>query len=59
MVFKQDLPPEHPDYQLQGQPKGMLHILEEWGLVSVLEQANQGKVVRECQMCKLSCEVQE
>ena len=59
MVFKQDLPPEHPDYQLRGQPKGMLHILEERGLVSVLEQANQGKVVGECQMCKLSREAQE
>ena len=25
----------------------------------MLEQANNGKVVGECQMCKLSCEVQE
>jgi len=58
MVFAQDLPPEDLDYQFRGQPKGMFRVLEERGLISVLEEAN-GKVVGECQMCKLSRKAQE
>ena len=53
MVFPEDLPPSHPDYKFCGQPKGMLHILEEHGLLTMLEDANNGKVVGECAMCKL------
>jgi adenylate kinase len=33
--------------------------LKECGLLSVLEWANNGKVIGECQMCKLSREAQE
>ncbi|KAI6138250.1 hypothetical protein BKA82DRAFT_4021275 [Pisolithus tinctorius] len=59
MVFPPDLPPHHPDFEFHGQVKGMQHILKECGLISVLEAANGGKVVRECSTCKLSREVQE
>ena len=59
MVFPLDLPPTHPDFKLCGQPKGMLCILEERGLISVLQAANGGKAVGECQTCKLSREGQE
>ncbi|KAF8546588.1 hypothetical protein OG21DRAFT_1479657 [Imleria badia] len=59
MVFPVDLSSEHPDHTFCGQPKGMQCVLEERGLLSVLEWANNGKVVGECQMCKLSREAQE
>ena len=59
MVFPSDLPPHHPDFKLCGQAKGMLRVLEEHGLVSILQAANGGKVVGECQTCRLSHEVQE
>lgn len=54
MVFPHDLPPSHPYYKFCGQPKGMQRILEERGLLIVLEAANTGKVVGECATCKLS-----
>jgi hypothetical protein len=57
MVFLQDLSPSHPDYKFCGQPKGMQHILEEHGLLTMLEAANGGKVVGECATCKMSCKV--
>jgi hypothetical protein len=59
MVFPHDLEPGHPDYQFRGQAKGMYCVLEEHGLVSVLEAANQGKAVGECQICKMSHEARE
>ncbi|KZT03152.1 uncharacterized protein LAESUDRAFT_738373 [Laetiporus sulphureus 93-53] len=59
MVFPADLPLEHPDYQYHGQPKGMLRILEERGLVPMLKAANGEKLVGECQVCKLLREAQE
>ncbi|KIM67450.1 hypothetical protein SCLCIDRAFT_107611, partial [Scleroderma citrinum Foug A] len=59
MVFPTDLPTGHPDFEFQGQPKGIYHVLEECSLLSVLQEANGGKVVGECQTCKLSCEAQE
>lgn len=59
MVFSKDLPPGHPDYEFRGQPKGMQRILEERGLLTVLHTANNGRVVGECQRCKLSREAQE
>ena len=37
----------------------MLRVLEECGLVSILQAANGGKVVGECRTCRLSHEVQE
>ena len=54
MVFPEDLPPPHPDYKFHGQPKGMLCVLEERSLLTMLEDANNGKVVGECAICKLS-----
>lgn len=48
MVFSKDLPCRHPDYKLYGQAKGMQHILEEHGLISVLQVVNGGKAVGEC-----------
>ena len=59
MVFPANLPPGHPDHAFRGQPKGMQRVLEERGLLSVLEMANNGKAVGECQTCKLSREAQE
>jgi len=59
MGFPSDLPPTHLDFELCGQPKGMLHILEECGLISILQVANGRKTVGECQTCKLSQEAQE
>ena len=62
MVFPVDLTSEHPDHAFCGQPKGMQQVLdecEERSLLSMLEQANNAKVDGECQMCKLSHEVQE
>lgn len=59
MVFAPNLPKDHPDYEFRGQAKGMYRVLEERGLISVLEQANEGKVVGECRTCKLSREAQE
>ena len=59
MVFPSDLPPHHPNFKLRGQAKGMLRVLEEHGLVSILQAANGGKVVGECQTCRLSHKVQE
>ena len=59
MVFPVNLPSEHPNHAFCGQPKGMQRVLEERGLLSMLEQANNGKVVGECQTCKLSREAQE
>jgi hypothetical protein len=54
MVFSQDLSPSHPDYKFCGQPKVMQRILEEHGLLTMLEAANGGKVVGECAACKMS-----
>jgi len=59
MVIPPDLPPDHRDFRLCGQAKGMSRILEEQGLISVLQAANKGKAVGECQVCKLSCAAQE
>ena len=59
MVFPTDLPTGHPDFEFQGQTKGMYHVLEECGPLSVLQEMNGGKVVGECQTCKLSCKAQE
>ena len=59
MVFPANLSPGHPDHAFHGQPKGMQQVLEEQGLLSVLELANNGKVVGECQTCKLSRKAQE
>ncbi|KAF8139716.1 hypothetical protein EV363DRAFT_1392657 [Boletus edulis] len=59
MVFPVNLPSEHADHAFCGQPKGMQQVLEERGLLSVLERANNGKVVGECQMCKLLHKAQE
>ncbi|KAI9463743.1 hypothetical protein HD554DRAFT_2040926 [Boletus coccyginus] len=49
-----DLPPSHPDYKFHGQLKGMQCILEECGLLIMLEAANNDKVVEECATCKMS-----
>ena len=55
MVFDEDLPPEHPDYQYRGMPKGMRRILEERGLWSELGQLNRGKgIPGVCGQCRLS-----
>jgi hypothetical protein len=54
MVFPKDLPPDHADYKFCGQPKGMQQVLEECGLLIILHAANHGRVVGECQRCKLS-----
>ncbi|KAI9568928.1 hypothetical protein HD554DRAFT_2204886 [Boletus coccyginus] len=59
MVFALNLPKDHPDYGFHGQAKEIYHMLEERSLISVLEQANEGKVVGECRTCKLSHEAQE
>ena len=59
MVFQSDLLLHHPDFDLRGQAKGMHRVLEERGLISVLQVANGGKAVGECQTCKLSREAQE
>ena len=59
MNFPCELPHDHPDYEFRGWPKGMQHVLEECGLISVLKAANKGKAVGECQTCKLSREAQE
>jgi hypothetical protein len=59
MVFPTDLPPDHPDYEFRGQPKGMQRILEERGLLTVLQATNDGRVIGECRRCKLSREAQE
>ena len=59
MVFLSDLPPHHPDFALHGQGKGMHHVLEEHGLISVLQVANGRKAVGECQTCKMSHEAQD
>lgn len=59
MVFLSDLPPHHPDFDLRGQAKGMHHVLEERGLITVLQAANGGKAVEECWTCKLSREAQD
>ncbi|KAI0002604.1 hypothetical protein BJV74DRAFT_793929 [Russula compacta] len=53
MVFPEDLSPTHPDYKFHGQPKGMLHVLEECGLLTILKDANNGKGVEECTVCKM------
>ena len=39
MVFPLDLPPTHPDFELCGQLKGMFHVMEECGLISILQAA--------------------
>ena len=59
MVFPSNLLPHHPDFKLRGQAKGMQRVLEERGLMSVLQAANGGKVVGECQTCRLSHQAQE
>lgn len=59
MVFPPDLPANHPDYELRGQPKGMYRVLEERGLIPTLKAVNGGKLVGECAICKLSREAQE
>lgn len=59
MVFPSDLPPHHPDFAFRGQAKGMHRVLEERGLISVLQAVNGGKAVGECQTCKLSREAQD
>ncbi|EAU83213.1 hypothetical protein CC1G_11674 [Coprinopsis cinerea okayama7 len=55
MVFDEDLPPSHPDYEHRGKPKGMRRVLEERGLWDILTEKNGGKEIPgTCQTCKLS-----
>lgn len=55
MVFDANLPPEHPDYQFRGQPKGMRRVLEERGLWDELSRSNGGKgIPGDCAACKMS-----
>ena len=44
MVFSINLSPEHPDHAFHGQLKGMQQVLEECGLLSVLEWVNSSCV---------------
>ena len=54
MVFSKDLSLSHLDYKFYGQLKGMLYILKEHGLLIMLKDANNDKMVLECAMCILS-----
>ena len=53
MVFSKDLSLSYLDYKFDGQPKGMLYVLEECSLLTMLKDANNDKVVGECAMCIL------
>ena len=60
MVFPKDLVVDDPDYKYKGQPKGMMCVHEEQGLMSMLIVVNGGKPpVGECQFCRASWETQE
>ena len=54
MVFSKDLSLSHPDYKFYSQLKGMLYVLEEHSLLTMLKDANNDKVVEECAICILS-----
>ena len=55
MMFDENLPPEHPDFEFRGKPKGMCRILEERGFWDEFARLNGGKgIPGDCSNCKMS-----